>query len=101
MRGPQVFCLPAELNPALDPKAVASLTIDPASVTAIRSDARVKSRNGQVCTVRAWGPGVSLDKPPDMVLTMADFPEESGVETFFNLASSKAAVGDELLSEGE
>lgn len=97
MRGPQVFSLSQRYNPDLKDYSWRDITVDPESLSSpSQKDQRLKQRNGQMCTAKAWSPKSDRSLPPDIKLIFTDFPEESAMETFFKLSDATGTMEDEL-----
>ncbi len=98
MRGPQVFCLDPAQNSALAKQDAADLnrlTIDPASLTLVASDA--VRPGGIACKAKFWKSGFGLSAKSDYDLTLTEFPDPAGKATYFRLRDPAAGVDDELL----
>lgn len=98
MRGPQVFCLnPAQrddLKP-LDGIELSRLILDPSTLTLVRDD-RVRP-GGVGCKVKGWKPSFGMATPPHQLeITLSEFPDPEGRQTYFSLSDLKPAVADEL-----
>jgi len=97
MSGPQVFSLSQRYNGDLEDYSWRDITVDPESLSSpSQRDQRLKQRNGQMCTAKAWSPKSDRSLPPDIKLVFTDFPEESAMETFFKLSDATATMEDEL-----
>ena len=99
MRGPQLFCLNPDRNPALKGADLEELHIDPASLKGPEPDDSVRP-GGQAVRARAarsmpFAPGVNYSL--DLVLT--EFPDPGGRATYFRvLRMGRVGVEDELIS---
>lgn len=91
MRGPQVFCVSRDHNPALDGIALSSVVINPDSFTATELPGITSNRNGQAVQVTG-----ELPAGGTVPVLFTDFPEENGEETYFPLSDTSGAVEDEL-----
>lgn len=98
MRGPLVFCLDPAQNKSIEKMDGADLgriTLDPASLSAV-PDASVHP-GGIACKVSAWRPGFGLSAKGDFELTLTEFPDPEGRQTYFRLRDMGPAVEDELM----
>jgi DUF1680 family protein len=98
MRGPLLFCLSLQRNPALTDLDLRSLTLDPASLRGPVAHETVRP-GGIACRARAWSPGRWYPHaPPDLELLLSEFADPGGVATYFHVPNPEAEelVADEL-----
>ncbi len=99
MRGPMVYCLSREKNPAVKDMDLRLITVDPATVEGPFPDDSVRP-GGQACTVHAWEPGAWYPHAKaDLKLTLTEFPDPAGEATYFHAPNPNADgfVDDELV----
>lgn len=97
MRGPLVFCL----NPAqredlkgLDGADLCRITLAPETMKVV-PDNTVRP-GGVACKVQAWKPSFSIALAPEVELTLTEFPDPDGKQTYFRLRDLTPAVQDEV-----
>ena len=98
MRGPMVFCL----NPAqredlaqLDGADLGRITLASTALNLV-PDNSVRP-GGVACRIPAWKPSFSISPQSDFELTLREFPDPDGKQTYFRLRDMAPAVADELL----
>ena len=96
MRGPVVFTLARKGNKLPVDMVLRDITLDPASVEGPVADTSIRP-DGIACSVQAWSPGRALNKPPDLRLTLTEFPDPEGEEVYFKLPENAETEEDELL----
>ncbi len=99
MRGPVVYCLSREKNPAVNDMDLRLITVDPASVEGPFADDSVRP-GGQACKVHAWEPGAWYPHAKaGLELTLTEFPDPAGEATYFHTPNPNADgfVDDELI----
>lgn len=100
MRGPMVYCLNREKNPAVKDMELRLISIDPSTVEGPFPDDSVRP-GGQACRVHAWGPGAWYPHAKsDLELTLMEFPDPGGEATYFHVPNPAldAFTDDELLN---
>jgi hypothetical protein len=97
MRGPVVFCL----NPTqreelvkLDGADLGRITLAPETMKAV-PDNSIRP-GGVACKVQAWKPSFSISPKTELELTLTEFPDPDGKQTYFRLRDLALAVPDEL-----
>jgi DUF1680 family protein len=97
MRGPLVFCL----NPAqheglkdMDGADLGRIVLAPETTKAV-PDNSIRP-GGVACKVHAWMPSFSIAPVPEFEITLTEFPDPDGKQTYFRLRDMKLAVPDEL-----
>ncbi|MCC6352366.1 MAG: glycoside hydrolase family 127 protein [Verrucomicrobiae bacterium] len=100
MRGPQVFALAANRNPALVGTADwRRVKAAPASVRLLPSPPADGARQPIEASVKAWPTGARTDGEPPLEIVFSDFPAPDGRETYVTLSDPAAAKRDPLLAE--
>ncbi len=98
MRGPLVYGLSAQKNPALEGVVLRDLTLDPRSVQDVARDTSVRP-DGTSVKARAWKPGSNLAGATDVEVMLTEFPDPSVAEIYFRAPKSFKGVNDELLQK--
>ncbi len=99
MRGPQVFTLSRKANSLSEDMVLHDITLDTSSIQEPQADTTIRPE-GLSAVVQAWSPQTPTTQPPDLELTLTEFPDPDGEEVFFRLNDLTTAANDELL-EGE
>lgn len=98
MRGPMVYCLdPAQSAKLknLDGVELSRLILDLATMKLV-SNSTVRP-GGTACRVKAWMASFGMARPPHAFdLTLTEYPDPAGQQTYFSLSDPKPAVEDEL-----
>jgi DUF1680 family protein len=86
LRGPLLYCLNPDLNPAIGGLDLKQIVLD--------SDNQPR-KHGTACEIGAW---TSLrEGPPDLKLVLTEFPDPGGRATYFVARRDAGLVPDELL----
>lgn len=98
VRGPLVYCLnpsQKEKLKGLDGIELSRIILDPSTMTLV-PDNTVRP-GGTACKVKAWKASFGMSVPPhEFELTLKEFPDPEGQQTYFSLSDMKPAVPDEL-----
>jgi uncharacterized protein len=98
VRGPLVFCLDPEQNPALakkDGADLSKLVIDRAGLEPpVRSD--TVRPGGVACRLKACDQPFAMGNCGNLTLTLTEFADPKGKAVYFRLPDMKEAVADEL-----
>jgi uncharacterized protein len=100
MRGPVVYCIGTAQNAELlkKYKEPGNLIVDPASLGNPVADASV-GPDGLKVAAKAWPPGDKRDGPATLDIILTEFPDPSGVTTYFRVPDSAKITEDELLGK--
>jgi DUF1680 family protein len=98
MRGPMVYCLNPSQNEkfkGLDGIELSRIILDPSTMTLV-PDSTLRP-DGTACKVKGWKASFGMSVPPHQFeLTLKEFPDPDGQQTYFSLSDMKPAVPDEL-----
>jgi DUF1680 family protein len=100
MRGPIVYCLSRANNGLPQRTMLRDITFDPASVSDPEPDSAIRP-DGLRCRVKGWSPGKPRTHPPDLELTLTEFPDPTGEEIYFRLSEPECAVEDEVIERSK
>ena len=100
MRGPVVYCIGSANNAELLKKyrEPGVLVIDPASLGAPVADKSIRP-DGLKVAAKAWPPGSVSQGAASIDVVLTEFPDPTGVTTYFHAPDSNKMVEDELTSE--
>ena len=102
MRGPLLFCLDPKQNPeiaALDAADLSRLLLLPASLQSPVPNGAVRP-DGLGCPVRMSNQGWGMGESGNLGLTLTEFADPNGQNTYFRVPDLSVATEDELAAGG-
>lgn len=100
LRGPVVYCIGTARNADLLKTCdrPADLILDPASLGAPIPDASVRP-DGLKVVAKAWAPDAETKDAAPLEVVLTEFPDPSGITTYFRLPTLGGTVDDELMAK--
>ena len=95
LRGPVLFCLNPDRNPAVARHGLRDITLDPSSPSGPEADTAIRP-DGLCVRVRAWSPGRTIEESPDLELVFSEFADPQGEATYFRLSDDTLCTDDDL-----